>query len=369
MKICFFNINAYGLFSKNPENYATGGTEIQLFLIAKELSKDEDIKVSFIVGDFGQTSLYHAEKIDIYKTFSTKKSILNYVLAPFKLWESLRNVNADVYIASSAGIEIGIIAFFCKIFKKRFIFRTASSVDCNLEKIKQLGIIGGNFYKYGLENASSVVVQNMQDSQNLLRFHKKFSKIIKNSFKITTTKEPAKEYILWVGSARKVKRPEVFFEIAKNFPNEHFVMILSKSADIRLRNILLRESLMIANLKLIPGIPFSESQDYFNKAKLLIGTSLYEGFPNVYIQACIAGVPIVSLFVNPDSFITANNIGYVSNNSLDVLIGQITNLLADNNDYTQKSTNAYQYALTNHSIEENVKIWKEVISSVSHKKY
>jgi len=361
MKICFFSINAYSAF--NPKREAPiGGTEIQLFNIAHYLARDPTFDVNFITGDWGQPPIEIFGNMKVVRSFSLRKSLSNCIKAPFLLLKSLKKVNADVYIASSAGIEIGIIALFCKIFRKNFIFRTASSVDCNTEKIKKLGKIVGTFYKFGLKNASIVIVQNSEDKKNLMKFHKKKSKIIKNSFEIPKFEIKERDYILWVGSARKVKRPEIFFEIAKKNPRENFVMILSKSGDAELWERLLSEASHISNLKLIPGVPFSESQNYFSKAKLLVGTSEYEGFPNVYVQACMAGVPIISLAVNPDDFITENDLGYVADNVLGKLLGQIRGILLDNKDYLSKSKNGYQYAKNTHSIKENIEKWKEIIS-------
>ncbi len=366
-KICFVNINAYSLF--NPKSEApVGGTEVQLFNVANYLSKRND--VDFIVGDWGQkNNIEQYKKIKVYKSFSLEKNIWNYIKAPFILWKQMKQINAKIYIASSAGVEIGIIALFCKIKNKKFIFRTASSVDCTFEKIKKLGLLKGFFYKYGLRNANAVVVQSEQGKNDLLKYHKKDSVIIKNAFLISDLKEIEKDYILWVGSARKVKQPDIFLKLCQEFPQEKFVMIMPKSTDVNFWDNIFQKAEMVRNLKFIERVSFNEIQNYFDKAKLLIGTSKYEGFPNVYLQSCMGRTPIISLRVNPDKFITKNNLGYCANGNFSTMVDQIKNILSNQKDWQEKSNNALKYVQKNHDIKVIGEKWAEIIDNLKQEKY
>ena len=105
-KICIVSTKAYPLF--NPKcNETYGGSEVQMFMLAKELSKEFDVSV--IVGDFGQKEIEEYDGVKVVKSFSLEKKILNYVKGPIKLYKALKRVNPDVVVQRSAAAETGII--------------------------------------------------------------------------------------------------------------------------------------------------------------------------------------------------------------------------------------------------------------------
>lgn len=139
-------------------------------------------------------------------------------------------------------------------------------------------------------------------------------------------------------------------------PNEKY--------ELALFNKISGEANKLSNLTFIEKVPFSEIQNYFNGAKMFIGTSDFEGFPNTYLQACIGGTPIVSLRINPDNFITTHNLGYCADGNMETMVEQIEKLLTNPADWKEKSANAYLYVKTYHDIKEVKKLWDSIIRSV-----
>ncbi|MFZ3069226.1 MAG: glycosyltransferase family 4 protein [Microgenomates group bacterium] len=363
--ICFVNLFSFSYFS-NDSTVSIGGTESQLGQISEILSTNKNFKIKFIVGDFGTVN-QKKKNIEIIKSISLKKNIFNILAVPFVLWKSLVKADSDIFISSSAGFEIGLIALFCKIYGKRFIFRSASSVDCTNEKIRLMGYFFGQVYRYGLINADIVIVQNKQQKSDLKKFHNKNSIVIRNGINIENSIKAKGEYILWVGSAREVKQPNLFLQLCRLLPDNKFVMIMPKSSNRILWNTIYNESKYINNLKFVESVPFDKIQTYFNKAKLLVGTSKFEGFPNVYLQACVGKTPVVSLNVNPDNFISTYNLGYFSNNDFGLFIKQVDRLLRNSGEYKTKSSNAYKYVCANHDIRQISKQWSSLILSQTHR--
>lgn len=356
MKICFFNLQAYSLF--NPASKALiGGTEVQLYYLAKFLAKENE--VSFVTGDWGQDKVEVFERVRIYKSISLAKNILNYIKAPFVIWSVLKKVNADVCIASSAGTEIGIIALFCKFNNKKFIYRTAHDWDCTGEFIEKHGIFG-RLFQYGLTRASAVVAQNNDHASKLSKNYKISATVIKNALEVLGSDKKEKHHILWVARCAKWKNPNILLKIAKQFPNYPLVMICPGLDDKFFKKIR-DEALSLENVRFIKKVSFSEIQKYYNEAKLFIGTSEYEGFPNTYLQACLGSTPIVSYKVNPDNFITENNLGYCADGDFIKMIEQIKKILLDNNDWEEKSKNAFRYVKENHDIDVIGELWKDLI--------
>ena len=74
----------------------------------------------------------------------------------------------------------------------------------------------------------------------------------------------------------------------------------------------------IKNIKIIDFVDFHKIDEYFKKARVFVNSSIEEGFPNTFIQACKNKTPIVSLDVNPDNFIDNHEVGVFCNGILDV---------------------------------------------------
>ena len=62
INVCFISLGSYPLFDIHC-NRTFGGAEVQMYLLAKELSKDQRFGVSFIVGNFGQEKVEYYDKI------------------------------------------------------------------------------------------------------------------------------------------------------------------------------------------------------------------------------------------------------------------------------------------------------------------
>jgi glycosyltransferase involved in cell wall biosynthesis len=102
-------------------------------------------------------------------------------------------------------------------------------------------------------------------------------------------------YVLWVGRAEPVhKRPQVLLELARLCPGVDFLMILNPR-DAVFEQGIRRDA--PANVRIVRQVPFADMPAVFARAAALVNTSSLEGFPNVFLQAAISGVPIASLEV------------------------------------------------------------------------
>ncbi len=365
IKICFVHINGYAVF--NPSSGAQiGGVEAQLGFLARFLSK-KSFNVSYIVGDWGQRKKEEREDIIFLKSFSLEKTFLNIARAPFLLWSSLISSNSDIFIMSSACAEFGIVSIFCKLYKKKIIYWTAHDIDCNGEYRKK-NPIRGLLFEYGIKNANLVVSQNLSHARELKSYYNIDAIVIKNGFPIKNISAEDRKYVLWVARCESWKNPMLFLELARMMPSQNFVMICSKGKqELQLFETIKSMANSLSNLNFIEGVIFSDIQRYFDKAKIFIGTSDYEGFPVTYLHACVSGVPIVSYKVNPDDFITRGNVGYCANGAKNKFIENIKKLLMDQAEWQEKSENASRYIYENHDMEIIGKQWAENIQKLIKK--
>lgn len=137
---------------------------------------------------------------------------------------------------------------------------------------------------------------------------------IKNNFDI----KDKKDSIIFLGRLTAVKRPWIYFELAKELPKYTFYVcgqgeelkeIISKYKDVK-------------NLKFMGHVAGEQKNKLLRECKILVNTSIHEAIPVSFLEAISYGQKIVSC-QNPDN-ITSEN-GY----STGVILGDGYNRVED----------------------------------------
>ncbi len=322
MKICFLAPNVYPSLSKKYKIKKIGGAELQQIYIAKGL-QSKGYEVSFITEDFGQPEAVSIDHLKIFKAYKSNEGISGcrfFYPRLYKIWKALIYADADVYYNRAAGFLPGILAIFCKLYKKKYIFAGALDNDFIPGKERIRLIRDKWFYHYGLKRASIILVQSARQKDLLCNNYGLESFIIPN-FILAESKflpNSDRKYILWVATIREWKRPMYFIRLAKAFPNEKFIMIGGSSAfEANLFNQVKKECQRLENLNFLGFLSFEETEKYFDQCKVFINTSLYEGFPNTLLQAWRRGIPVISFF-DPDNIIKEKGLGFVPQSELEL---------------------------------------------------
>lgn len=122
---------------------------------------------------------------------------------------------------------------------------------------------------------------------------------INDNFDITAKKDS----ILFLGRLTAVKRPWIYFELAKTLPNYKFYVCGSGE---ELKEIIQKYK-DIKNLEFMGHVSGKEKEKLLKECKVLVNTSIHEAIPVSFLEAISYGEKIVSC-QNPDD-ITKNN-GY-----------------------------------------------------------
>ncbi len=331
MKICFVALQAYPCLKDNfSVDKRIGGAEIQQVLIAREFKK-RGVDVSFITLDYGQKDEEIIDGIKVYKASKPKEGLkfINFFYPGLvKLWKALKKANAEIYYVRGAGFLPGILALFSNIYNKKFIFAAASDTNFCLSMLKKTRLKRDLLlYIFGLKRANAIIVQNNKQKENLSKNFGLNGILIRNYYSpIVNVNNPKKDIILWVSTIKNIKRPELFIKLARNFPDEKFVMIggPNKKKD-PFYEYIKEKAKKVKNLIFMGFQPFKFTEKIFWSCKLFVNTSNYEGFPNTFLQAWSRGVPVLST-VNPDNIIKENGLGLVANDENE-LISQMKNFL------------------------------------------
>lgn len=357
IKICLIALKGYPIFNPQVGTYF-GGAEVDLYYLATELAKDKTFELSFLVADYGQADEEIIRNVRVIKTLNFKKPIKGIL----KIWNGLKSANADIYFIKCASAGVPLVSTFCKLYNRIFIYRLASRLESDGTYIKQHPIIG-RLFALSLKKADLVFAQNSADADNLMKNMNISSTVIPNGHLLPPMSQSKRDIILWVGRDEPVKRPELFLDLAQAIPNEHFTMICQTlNNDMNYTNLVERAG-KIKNLQFIRHCPFNEINGYFQKAKIFVNTSDSEGFPNTFIQACIAATTILSLNVNPDDFLVKYNCGICCDGNFKKLTESVEIILADNN-FIQMGASARKYVDQNHDIKKIIEEYKKLFVEI-----
>ena len=343
-----------------------GGAEIQQVELAKELNK-RGYKISFITYGDSHNSIEKINGIEIISAYDRIKSDnLSFIKKALLICKKMKEVDADIYF-HRAGAP-GITSIFGVICQKRVIDLIASYADVTGEVIIKQGVIEeflekiGNWFDIRLSDA--VVSQNNFQKLKIKDMFNVESIIIKNAFNISPQRnfDCNADHLLWVGTIRSVKQPFLLLELAKNFPKYNFLMIGGEGEDPELFKKIKKSADNISNLNFRGFVSRNKISEYYKRSILLINTSKTEGFPNVFLEAWIHSIPIVSLNVDLDGLISRYKLGYCSK-SYDQMIDDIDSLLKNKKLRQTMGENGRKYVEKNHNIKEIADQYENLIKS------
>lgn len=352
IRICFVAPKAYPLFNPAVDE-VFGGAEVDLYLLAAELAKDKNFEVTFITADYGQKKIENVQDVTIIKSVNFEK---NPFTGARQVWQAMNTADAGIYFQEASSWGTFLVALFCKLHKKIFVYRTANQGECD-GKFRRQHFLTGKAFHWSLQNAKQVIVQNQIDKAKLQQTTGICSKVIPNAHHLSALPECGRNVILWVGRSAEVKRPELFIDLAEKMPTERFAMICQRATGDEKYEELVTRAGTLENLEFIERVAFDEIDSYFRRARVFVNTSSTEGFPNTFVQACKNAVPILSLMVNPDGFLDSHKCGMCANDDSDLLVDMLKRLL--NRDKADEIGNsARRYAEENHDIAKIVEKYK-----------
>lgn len=354
IRVCFVSPKAYPIFNPDVQS-VFGGAEVDLYLLATELAKDNAFEVRFVVADYGQPDEEYRENVRVLKSLDFKQNPLT---GAMKIWKAMKLADADWYVLETASPGVPLAVLFTRCYKCKFLYRTASQRECDGTYCKAHPILGRLFI-YSLKKTHQIITQNQQAHDLLITHFGVDSTVIANGQRIPDISGVDKDSILWVGRSAEIKRPERFVELARAFPSEKFVMICQRATGDTRYDSLKAAAAAVDNLEFIEQVPFAEVDRYFAKAKIFVNTSDSEGFPNTFIQACKASAAILSLGVNPDGFIEKHQCGLTCDFNPNRMKENLQNMLEDRR-YAELGKHGRNYVTANHDITTLVKQYKAV---------
>jgi len=366
LKICFVSLNSYSLLVEKKLGYV-GGAEIQQVELAKELNR-RGYEISFVT--YGQNTFNKKLEngIEIFSAYNRDAtSQLGVLTKAYIIYKKMKAVNADIYFYRAG--SPGVIPIFVKLLHKKIIKSIASDAEVTGEIIIRKNNWASFLEKMGnwidIKLSNVVVSQNNFQKSELKKIFKVESVVIKNAFYIPphVITDCVADCLLWVGTIRSVKQPHLFLEVAKHFPNYKFILIGGEGENLELFRNIQNTAKKISNLDFIGFVSHDKIFDYYNESILLINTSKTEGFPNIFLEAWLSSIPVVSLNIDPDGIISKYKLGYHSK-TFNQMLDDIKTLLKDKELRKMMGENGRKYVEENHDIKKIADQYENLLNTL-----
>ncbi len=357
------------------------GPMVQTYLIGSELSKRGwEVHYVAYTRKFKEKAKESFEGMTIHWIPQRRYlPILNY----FSIYRELSAIGADYHYQRGRDLLTGFVGRFCRRHGKVFVW--ASAGENGVEKgkyIKQFqrkkrailkkvplfleAMLNDLVCEYGITHATHRIVQTEAQKALLYKTFGLAGTVIQSGHPVPEAAErslPLK--ILWIGSIKPVKRPDLFIQLAKacsDLPCEFW--LAGQFMDENTKSLIIRELPSAPNVKYLGAIPFHESHTLINKAHVLVNTTEdgFEGLPNSFVQAWLSGTITMSLYADPDNVIKTHGLGYQTE-SIPEMKKKIVHLLQNLHLLTKMSEEVRLFGRKRFSIEEITNQLSEIMTS------
>lgn len=276
----------------------------------------------------------------------------------------MKAVDADIYYQRSAAMWTGVMAGFCRRHGRKSIFAAAGNPDLERKTSRIRYARDRWIFEYGLRNVDRIFVQNDEQARLCEANVGRQAVQIPNCYpKPASRSSSADGHILWVSTIRKLKRPELFLDLALALPDYRFRMIGGPTVqELDLYDAIKTRASNIPNVEFLGFVPYSRIDEHFDRAAVLVNTSTSEGFPNTFLQAWARGVPTVS-FVDCGAQLAGRPVGHTVV-SLSALADAVAKMKTDKDYRAAEASRCLEYFKRFHLPDRVVDLYEHVFNEL-----
>ncbi len=340
-----------------------GGAEYQAYLLAKQLNGL--YQISFIYIDNPKEGYIRQQDgytlMSIPKHHLTRKICCNCFVCDYGQMESLfKYIKPDLIYQRGGSAHTGIVARYANKNGCRSIWHIASERDVQANWYRStrtalFDYIDKKVLEYGIHHVDRIIGQAHYQDHLLYQNYGRRCDLIVGNWHPLPKENINKQLpitIVWIANVKSIKRPEIFIAMAAELaylPDTRFVMV-GKPPTGSLKKRFERELSALGNIEFKGELSSDNVNCVLATSHILINTSLYEGYPNTFIEAWMRAVPVVSLNVDPDDVLVKRGIGFHSGSYAN-LVRDTKRLILDKELRKNMGEEARRYAIQNHALE------------------
>lgn len=325
----FFILSSHAHRALDPsEHRVSGGSELQMALLAKELAKAGH-EVVLAGGDTGQRDKRIFEGVltrtagrfhtgGLADTLRAFPRILRLLLEHRPTHVVIIGWTAWLYLLARLRLLGG--------YKLVYICSLDTEIDGEFGRnngwkghLFEKGIAAAD-YRYAMSEHQKALFRKGGLTHGFYR-----NLILLRKCPRTATKSTD---LLWVARCQPIKRPHLFLDLAEKLPDARCEMICPRE-NAGLWESVVERARKLPNVVFRESVPYAEIQENYDRAKFFVNTSEAEGFPNSMIQTGQGASGILSLDVDPDGLIGKFSAGFCARGDFDSLVRETRRLLED----------------------------------------
>jgi glycosyltransferase involved in cell wall biosynthesis len=311
MRIAFVSPTASDLFA-DTMTY-TGGAEIQQFLLAQALAR-RGYEPVFVVAERPGLRGGPIRCLPVRFPLSAR-SPLERADCTRALWEALVRADARVYVQQGSGLITLEVALFARATGRRFAYIISSDEDWSNRLFPERRFRHALFRR-GARWADALVAQTERQREQVAALWGLPARVIRGGVAIAPPPDWSlkKRAVLWVGTLRWFKRPELLLNLADRLPDVAFWVaggpwIGGGDRDARTADRFRTQAAGRPNIHPFGLLTNDRVLSLQRQAALLVNTSVLEGFPQTFLEAWASRAPVVTCGVDPDEVICRHGLG------------------------------------------------------------
>jgi glycosyltransferase involved in cell wall biosynthesis len=265
------------------------------------------------------------------------------------VWAALGRADAASYYQRTSDSLTGLVAAFCRLRRRRFVFAVGEDGDClpslpNCRTARERAL-----FRFGLRRADVVVAQTRWQQEALARHFGLPSVLIRSAAPDPGEPEDRPREgpprFLWAGRVAAQKRPELLLGLARRCPEVAFDVVGAAQEGGAL-DLFAGAAAALPNVKVHGFVPHAELGAFYRQARALVCTSVREGFPNTFLEAWSRGRPVLTT-VDPDEIVRREGVGLVAD-GLEALAEAVHRVAEREEEWRAISRRARAYYLRDH---------------------
>ena len=350
-----------------------GGGETEMWTLMRGLAARRGVRVSLLTAADvpAETVIETIEVAGVAEPLITSDNsrffrVIALIRYGLSTGWSIHQSRADVIFLKLPSFEMFAVAAAGWVLRTPVVFRVVSNWEVDEHNLAALIFHGSQhkarLFRFCLRHFHCVVCQTQHQRAELKRNFGVDAVLIPNvhELPINIASFNERDGVPWVGRAHPGKHPNVFLELAEANRDVAHTMIMAPAQEFsKLSGDVVDAASAQTNVHFHPGLPSGEVMKFFGRARVFALTSEAEGFSNVVIEALKYGVPVVSLWWNPDGLFQPLGdcdvsdceaaLGFVANGSLSAAASMIQRLHDDTVFWQACSQRAVDYVKNTHS--------------------
>jgi glycosyltransferase involved in cell wall biosynthesis len=344
-----------------------GGAETQVLMLAQALVR-QGLRVAIIVfgreGDLPRevagVTLVQRARYRHPRTLAAKLAEIG------RVWRSLARAPSGTIVYRTGGMELGVIAIYAWLARRRLVFTTANVVDFDYGKLEHRRLYMLS-YRLGVRLASAIVVQTQEQVDLCRRTFGRRPMIIGSLASVEQRQAEVPQAFLWIGRLVWYKQPLEYIELARALPEARFWMVgvpspLGHGSERLLAQEVANRARDVPNLELLPPRSHSDIGELMVHAVASVNTAEFEGMPNTLLEAWSRGIPALVLSHDPGGVVHAHSLGGFAAGSRERLVELAGEQWRSRFDRKDLSERCRAYVKTYHSSEAAAKQWARIVA-------